>query len=151
MELEQSRQEVMELLSQELQKDRSPTQVFPMSELGVVQLTRKRVRASLLETLCEPCRYCRGLAYVRKPAVVAYEVFRALDIKVRKKPETVRDKEAIFLFCHPSLANWLVIEGKEHFTGWQEKHGKKLIVKKKAAFHKEQFEIHTASSASKMS
>ena len=63
METEQSRQQVMELLSYELEKDRAPTQLFPMSELAVVQLTRKRVRSSLLETVCVPCSHCGGLSY----------------------------------------------------------------------------------------
>ncbi|MDE0119426.1 MAG: Rne/Rng family ribonuclease [Bdellovibrionales bacterium] len=67
MELERSRQAVMECLSQEFQKDRSSTRLFPMSELGVVQITRKRTRSSLLETLCEPCPHCNGLSYVKKP------------------------------------------------------------------------------------
>ncbi|MDE0518106.1 MAG: Rne/Rng family ribonuclease [Bdellovibrionales bacterium] len=69
MELEQSRQAVMECLSYEFKKDRSPTQIFPMSELGVVQITRKRTRSSLLETLCEPCPHCNGLSYVKKPVI----------------------------------------------------------------------------------
>ena len=66
MEEEQSRQKVMELLSHKLKKDRSPTRLFPMSELGVVQWTRKRVRSSLLESLCEPCPHCEGRSYVKK-------------------------------------------------------------------------------------
>ena len=151
MELEQSRQKVMELLSHELKQDRSPTQIFPMSELGVVQLTRKRVRSSLLETLCEPCLHCKGLSYVKRPAVLAYEMFRALNIKMREKTGTVRDGEVIFLFCHPVLADWLAKEGRKNCVGWQDRHGRKLIVKKKAIFHREQFEIHTASSALEVS
>jgi ribonuclease G len=66
MEEEQSRQQVMELLSSALKEDKSPVQLFPMSELGVVQLTRKRVRASLLNTLCEPCPHCKGRSYIKK-------------------------------------------------------------------------------------
>ncbi len=66
MEEEKSRQQVMELLSQELEEDKVPTRLFPMSELGVVQLTRKRTRTSLLETLCKPCSYCDGLGWRKR-------------------------------------------------------------------------------------
>lgn len=66
METEQSRQKVMELLSHALKKDRSSTRLFPMSELAVVQLTRKRVRSSLLNILCEPCSHCGGRSYIKK-------------------------------------------------------------------------------------
>lgn len=63
---ESSRQKVMEILSCALKKDKSPTRLFPMSELGVVQLTRKRVRSSLLEALCDPCPHCEGRSYIKK-------------------------------------------------------------------------------------
>jgi len=64
MEEEQSRQKVMDLLSHELEEDRVPTRIFGMSELGIVQLTRKRTRSSLLETLCRPCPHCGGRSYI---------------------------------------------------------------------------------------
>ena len=66
MEKDESRQKVMDLLSHSLKKDRSPTRLFSMSELGVVQLTRKRVRSSLLEALSEPCPHCEGHSYIKK-------------------------------------------------------------------------------------
>ena len=66
MELEPSREALMKYLSHEFKKDRSPTKIFPMSELGVVQMTRKRTHSSLLEMLCEPCTHCNGLSYVKK-------------------------------------------------------------------------------------
>ena len=66
LEKEDSREELMACLSEELAKDRVPTQIFPISEIGVVQLTRKRVRSSLLETLSKPCPTCKGRSYVLK-------------------------------------------------------------------------------------
>ena len=66
MEEEQSRQKVMDLLSHELEEDRVPTQIFGMSELGIVQLTRKRTRSSILEILCRPCPHCEGRSYIKR-------------------------------------------------------------------------------------
>ncbi len=56
---------VVNILLKELKKDRSYTYVLPMSELGVVQMTRKRKRPSLIETICEPCPHCHGRSYVK--------------------------------------------------------------------------------------
>ncbi len=66
METESSRQKVMEVLSQELKKDRVPTDLVNMSELAIAQLTRKRVHSSLLETMCEPCFHCDGRGWIEK-------------------------------------------------------------------------------------
>lgn len=66
METESARQKVMEVLSQELKKDRAPTDLFGMSELAIAQLTRKRVHSSLLEIMCEPCFHCEGRGWVKK-------------------------------------------------------------------------------------
>ena len=66
MERENSCKEVMELLTEELKKDTAPTRLLPMSEFGVVQLTRKRNRASLLEELSGPCPQCGHYSYIEK-------------------------------------------------------------------------------------
>ena len=66
MEMESSRSQLMELLTYELNKDRTPTRLLPMSEFGVVQLTRKRDRASLLEKLGSPCPQCGNHSYLKK-------------------------------------------------------------------------------------
>lgn len=69
MKKEDFRQKVMEQLAGELEKDRAPIWLLPMSELGIVQLTRKRDRASLLEALCKPCHHCEGRSYIKKTPV----------------------------------------------------------------------------------
>ena len=67
METENYRQKLMDCLQEELSYDRVYTQVFPISELGVIQMTRKKEQPSLKEMLCEPCSTCEGRAYVKKP------------------------------------------------------------------------------------
>ena len=66
MELESSRDQLMKLLADELKKDRVPTRLLPMSEFGIVQLTRKRSRASLLEKLSVSCSQCGNRSYLKK-------------------------------------------------------------------------------------
>ena len=66
MEMESSRSQLMEFLTDELNKDRTPTRLLPMSEFGIVQLTRKRNRASLLEKLSSPCPQCGSHSFLKK-------------------------------------------------------------------------------------
>lgn len=65
MNREKSRNIVLDALRKELKKDRARTQVYSMSELGLVEITRKRVQSSLVKSLCEPCSSCHGKGYVR--------------------------------------------------------------------------------------
>lgn len=58
--------QLMDFLEDQLSKDLSPTRLLPLSELGIVQMTRKRNKASLLQTFYEPCPECEGQGYIRK-------------------------------------------------------------------------------------
>jgi len=59
-----SRLKVMETLSNEIQKDRAPIKLYPMSELGIVSITRKRNRGSLLEKTYQTCPHCKNKFYL---------------------------------------------------------------------------------------
>jgi ribonuclease E len=60
MELIENRDEVLRVLKKELAKDRTRTQVFDISPLGLVQMTRKNVSAGILEAFSDPCPECEG-------------------------------------------------------------------------------------------
>ena len=66
MRSSKGREKLMNTLHTELKKDRAYTELFPLSELGIVQMTRKRQKASLLEVMCRPCPACHGRSYVKK-------------------------------------------------------------------------------------
>ncbi len=60
MELRVNRQEVAATLRDALARDKTPTQVFEISELGLIEMTRKRVGEGLIEALSETCPMCKG-------------------------------------------------------------------------------------------
>jgi ribonuclease E len=64
MELIDNRDEVLRVLKKELAKDRTRTQVFDISPLGLVQMTRKNVSAGILEAFSDPCPECEGRGLV---------------------------------------------------------------------------------------
>jgi ribonuclease G len=61
-----------------LEKDYARTQVSDMSELGLVEMTRKRTRESLEHILCEPCPTCAGRGSLRTAETVCYDIFREI-------------------------------------------------------------------------
>src|SRR5262249_12387131 len=79
MEKPGHRDKVLNQLKQELARDLARTTIVTMSDLGLVEMTRKRIRPSLVSTLCEPCPYCEGNGYVKRNSTVAQEIFQALE------------------------------------------------------------------------
>ncbi|MBR7887959.1 ribonuclease G [Marinomonas sp. A79] len=78
MEDEEHKRQVLRMLEKTLEGDHAKTKITGVSELGLVEMTRKRTRESLGQTLCEPCRSCRGIGLVKTPETVCYEVFREI-------------------------------------------------------------------------
>ena len=90
---------VMEQFEAALAQDNSHPTLFSMTELGLVQLTRKRVRRSLLKELSRPCPYCKGEGILFSKATMVTRILRRIEELMMEDP---RDK--ITLRVHPSLA-----------------------------------------------
>lgn len=78
MEDEEHRRQVLRTLERQLERDHAKTQITGLTELGLVQMTRKRTRESLGQLLCEPCATCQGRGTLRTPETVCYEIFREI-------------------------------------------------------------------------
>lgn len=70
------KQSVLEELSKALSKDRTRVTINGFSQLGLVEMTRKRTRDSLAHQLCEPCPTCQSRGTVRTARTVCYEILR---------------------------------------------------------------------------
>ena len=78
MERLEDRERVFNALQEELKSDKARTNVLRISELGLVQMTRKRTSESLERTLMEPCPYCEGRGHVRSVETEAYDLLREI-------------------------------------------------------------------------
>jgi Ribonuclease G/E len=67
-----------------LARDHAKTTVYPMSALGLVEMTRKRTTESLARQLCEPCPACSGRGQLKTAETVTYEIFREITRAVRQ-------------------------------------------------------------------
>lgn len=138
MEKELNREKVLESLQEELKKDRAKTSITGMSSLGLVEMTRKRVRPSLLKALCEPCNYCDGKGYIKNKNTISGEIFRQIerDIYMLKS-----NSDSILVHCHPSIADWIYDEESISLEQLEKKISKRIIFKVESEYHIEQFEI----------
>ncbi|MFA5582888.1 MAG: ribonuclease E/G, partial [Bacteriovoracaceae bacterium] len=136
MEKEDHRNQVYSALLEALKKDRSKTNVLPISGLGLVEMTRKRTRDTLTRTMCEPCPYCEGVGRVKSIETVSYEVIRELQ-KVLKRTSANK----ITIFAHPEVCAKLsgdfgIIETLE------EAFNKTILVRADNNYHSEQYELY---------
>ncbi|HEX4158559.1 MAG TPA: Rne/Rng family ribonuclease [Rhizomicrobium sp.] len=94
-------QKLMSALEESLAGDRTPTQLLPMSEFGLVEVTRKRVRDPLMRMMTEACRPCRGRGRIRSSESVVFEILRRIEREAQHapgRPMTVR--------ASPEVVHW---------------------------------------------
>ncbi len=136
MEREENRERVVAALKEALEQDRSKTNVLPMSPLGLVEMTRKRVRGSLVETLSEPCDYCEGLGLLHDPTTVCYDIFRTVERELKNSVA-----EAVNLMVHPTVAEVLLQEERFALEELEESLGLTIHVVPNQSLHREHFEL----------
>jgi ribonuclease G len=118
MKNRQKREEVFQTFAEALRKDKARSVILDMSPFGVVQMTRQRVRESLLKSLAEPCSHCGGIGYEKSRETVSYEILREIKSLITK-PFTKR----ILVHANPYVIHTLKeIEGKS-LKQIEEEHG----------------------------
>ncbi len=78
MDNPEHRRQVHQVLEELMQRDPMRTQITRVSELGLVEITRKRTRESLEQTLCEDCPVCEGRGVVKTAETACHEIFRQI-------------------------------------------------------------------------
>lgn len=99
---------LLQELRTHLGRDRARTRAFQVSELGLIQMTRQRVRPSLFQSMTEPCPACAGAGRVFRPETVVRRIERA----VRRVSVQQRDKE-VTIRVHPQVALYILEEEPE--------------------------------------
>jgi ribonuclease G len=99
MEKESNREKVLEVLREALRRDRSRTKTFRVSELGLVEMTRQRVRPSLLHYFSAPCPHCGGTGKRLSLATLAMRVERVLS-----RVSSYCDDKKVVVKLNPELA-----------------------------------------------
>ena len=101
-------EKVLDVLAASLAKDRTPTQISPMSEFGLVEITRKRIRDPLVKLMTECCRPCHGHGRTRTRDSVALEVLRRIEREAAAAPG-----KPILVRAAPEVVHWLEVHDDE--------------------------------------
>ncbi len=137
MDREANREKVMRAFEEALKLDKAKANVTKISELGLVEMTRKRTRESLGRMLTESCPYCEGKGYIKSKTTVCYELLRQL----RREGGTHRE-DYIVVSVHPEIADILITIESQYIEELEKRLQKRIIIEAKKHFHLEKFEIH---------
>jgi ribonuclease G len=99
MEDKANRDRVMQELRVHLSRDRARTKAFQISDLGLVEMTRQRVRQSTYHTVTRPCPYCDGAGRIVRPTTVVRRVERAV-----RRVAAAREEKRLVIRLHPEVA-----------------------------------------------
>jgi len=138
MEFEPNREKVYAALKEALRRDKSKTKVLRMSELGLIEMTRKRTRENIDRLLREPCFYCQGEGYLLSKTSICHEAFRSLERKALGN-----SGESIFLTVHPELKELLLDEERYAMDDLERRLGKRVIIRADESLHIEEYHIDT--------
>jgi ribonuclease G len=137
MEKKLNRERVFTALREALSKDKAKTHILKMSELGLIEMTRKRTRENLNRLLSEPCFYCEGRGSLKSKKTICYEVLRDIE----RETNALANTEEIVVNVHPEIAHVLKEEEQESIMDLQRRINRRITISEKEGLHVEQYEI----------
>lgn len=134
-----NRKKVYQEMQNALKRDRSRTRMSKdISEFGLIEMTRQRIRPSLLYTFSEPCPVCDGTGRIMSRITVVTQIGRWLK---RAKP-TLRERR-IRITVHPSVALLLAENGKEKLESLRQEYKIQIEVTEDPFLHVEEYRVHS--------
>ncbi len=139
------RNAVYEKMCELMAQDRAKTHILPISQLGIMQMTRQRQQESLSSNLYTDCPYCRGRGIVKSATTISVELQRRLSSIVRRlTTKGGQDEYALRVLVHPSILERLRNEDAELLVRMERDFGVKLAFRADLSYHVENFKIINA-------
>ena len=135
MEDEEHKRQVFRMLEKGQQTDRVKWKITQISELGLVEMTRKRTHESLLRIMCEPCSYCHGRGFTKTAESVCLEVFKEIQRQVR------RDRKACLVMASQSVVDRLLDEDSRCVRELSDEYGVEIRFQVESSYSQEQFDV----------
>jgi ribonuclease G len=132
-----NREKVFKTLQEALAADRAKTNVLKISDIGLVEMTRKRVRESITRLTTEICPTCDGRGHVRSKTTMAYDIMREVQRAAGKHRE-----DQLVVSCHPEVAKLLQGPEREAMRLLMMKLNKSITVRPQPQYHLEQYDLH---------
>ena len=135
---EESKEIIWNSLIQALKEDRSRTKILKISELGLVEMTRKRVRESLAQTLCDACFYCGGKGHIKSPTTISNEIIRAIQ---RVCTDDHLNQKNLKIEVHPCVYDLFFDEESSFLEEIEQEYGLEIKFMVSHELHQEKYNI----------
>jgi ribonuclease G len=139
MEKKANRERVFSALKEALSKDKAKTHILRMSELGLIEMTRKRTRENLNRLLTEPCFYCNGRGSLKSKKSICYEIFRDLE----RETSAPMENSNIHVHVNTEIARVLKEEEQQSIMDLEKRINRRIIILAEENFHLEEYEVAT--------
>lgn len=129
--------QVLRTLEKAMERDYAKVNMTGVSELGLVQMTRKRTRESLTQMLCEPCNVCKGRGYLKSPETVCYEICR----EILREARAYESAKRLMVLASQSVVDRLLDEDSASIADLETFIGKTIEFQVEALYTQEQFDV----------
>ena len=137
MDHAQNREKVWRALEQRLAKDKAKTTINRISELGLIEMTRKRTRESLGRTMHETCFYCDGTGQVQSKTTIVYEILR----QIRRERHGLPGY-SVLVNAHPAVVDVMQGEERAAVQEAERRYMRRIEFNPRTEYHIEQFDLH---------
>jgi ribonuclease G len=131
-----NREQVWRALEQRLVKDKAKTTLNRISDLGLVEMTRKRTRESLGRVLHEPCFYCDGTGQIQSRATIAYEILRQI-----RRDRAQLPGYSVVVNAHPAVIDFMQTEERAAVEEAGRRFQRRITLTPRPEYHIEQFDL----------
>lgn len=134
------RQNVYQRVKEGLRRDKAKTHILPISQLGLMEMTRQRHSESVRSAVYDDCPYCKGRGKVKSTETMSVEIQRKLQEILKKRTRDESDFQ-LRIVVHPTVLDRLRTEDEKHLIEMEKRYFGKLSFRADSGMHAEQFKI----------
>ncbi|WP_286237280.1 ribonuclease G [Neptuniibacter halophilus] len=136
MEDPDHQRQVLRTLERVLERDHAKCKVTGVSDLGLVEMTRKRTRESLEQVLCDVCSECQGRGSIKTPETVCYEIFREI-----LRQHRAYDTDSYLVLAAQPVVDYLLDDASNHVAELEAFIGKTIRFQVEPMYNAESFDV----------
>jgi ribonuclease G len=140
MKSRRDQQQVYQRMKEGLRRDKAKTHILPISQLGLMEMTRQRHSESVRAAVYDDCPYCKGRGKVKSALTMSVEIQRKLSEILKKRPRDESDFQ-LRIVVHPTVLERLRTEDEKHLIEMEKRYFGKLSFRADPGMHAEQFKI----------
>jgi ribonuclease G len=140
MKSRRDQQQVYQRIKEGLRRDKAKTHILPISQLGLMEMTRQRHSESVRAAVYDDCPYCKGRGKVKSAITMSVEIQRKLNEILKKRPRDESDFQ-LRIAVHPTVLERLRTEDEKLIIEMEKRYFGKLSFRPEPSFHAEQFKI----------